>query len=229
MSHGDGLRGLPPAQLSPSSPFRAAPQPQLTSPVAGGAAAGAAVGLAVPADKPLARCFTVQMMEVVWQRGSNGAREPTIAPHRSIISRPVTLKDFQQAVYVWAGVQPGKVRTACYIQPRRTARRRALIERWLPAALPQLTFTVGGSQEPLQESNYHSLETEHDILVELVDDDAPADEDINTVDGLKARRERLSTGESACSRCAQFAWLSMLCLPTARAVLCRLGPSVSEL
>ena len=71
--------------------------------------------------------------------------------------------------------------------------------------LPQLTFTVGGSQEPLQESNYHNLETEHDILVKLVDDDAPADEDIDTVDGLNARRERLSTGEGARSRCAKFA------------------------
>ena len=64
-----------------------------------------------------------------------------------------------------------------------------------------MTFTVGGSQEPLQESNYHSLETEHDIVAELADHEAPADEDVTTVDGLKARRERLSTGEGARSRC----------------------------
>lgn len=47
------------------------------------------------------------------------------------------------------------------------------------------------------ESNYHSIETEHVIIVELADDDAPAGEDVDTVSGLKARRERMSTGEGA--------------------------------
>ena len=109
MLRGDGPGSLPPEL----SPFLAAPQPQPTPAVAGGAANGVTVSLAAPVDEPLARCFSVQMMEVVWKRGSRGVREPTIAPHRSIMSRPPTLKDFQQDVYVWAGVQPGKVRAEC--------------------------------------------------------------------------------------------------------------------
>ena len=115
------------------SPFLPAPQPQgdlmPASPAAGGAGGGAAVGavtgagqvdLAALADQPPARCFVVQMMDVVWQieRGSNGARKPDIAPHRRIMLRPASLKDFQDAVYVWAGVQPGKVRTVHRHHPR---------------------------------------------------------------------------------------------------------------
>lgn len=132
------------AATSSPSPFLAAPaQPQPASPAAGGGAAAAGLGgpngaggmhLAVPANKPPVRCFTVQMMDVVWRRrGSNGAREPTIASHRSIMSRPASLKDFQDAVYVWAGVQPEKVRTDVNLLCFRTARQRTLIERWLLA------------------------------------------------------------------------------------------------
>ena len=166
-------------------------------------------------------------MDVVWRRGSNGAREPTIAPHRSIMSRPASLKDFQEAVYVWAGVQPEKVRIVCHSPPLSDCAAensdRAL------AARPQLTFTVGGSQEPLQESNYHSLETEHDIVAELVDDDTPANEDVTTVDGLKARRERLSTGEGARSRCKVHLAIDVILTHRIARCVCSLGPSVSEL
>lgn len=81
--------------------------------------------LVAPTDKSPTRCFSVQMMEVVWRQeeGSPGGepRKPTIVPHRSIMSRPASFEDFCAAVHLWAGVQPGKVRELLLCKQRPTA------------------------------------------------------------------------------------------------------------